>query len=167
MKSLLVGLLMLGLTAAGCGDGDDGGGAANSTSDDTTVSVRDLGDAGQVLVDSKGAALYTSDQEAGGTVRCTGSCASIWLPLTIPPAGDGPSGPTEVEDGLGVTKRGSEDQVTYKGKPLYRFAQDPTGRVTGNGLADEFGGRHFRWRVVTASGMSEAPDRPYGGTGGY
>src|SRR3569833_1293849 len=68
---------------------------------------------GKVLVGAKGRTLYVFDLGA-----CTGSCASAWPPLltTGKPAG---------VHGLG-TKRLAYGtlQVTFAGKPLYRYALD-------------------------------------------
>ena len=47
------------------------------------MSVARVGGVGDVPVDADGSALYASDQETGGAVRCVGSCAAIWLPLTV------------------------------------------------------------------------------------
>ena len=68
---------------------------------------------GAVLVDAKGRTLYVFDLGA-----CTGSCAAAWPPL-LPTAR--PSGPK----GLGTTRRADGKlQVTFAGKPLYRYALD-------------------------------------------
>jgi predicted lipoprotein with Yx(FWY)xxD motif len=83
---------------------------------------------GKVLVDAKGRTLYVFDLGA-----CTGSCASAWPPLltTGTPAG---------VHGLG-TKRLSNgtQQVTFAGKPLYRYALDvKPGQVAGAAVAHWF-----------------------------
>jgi predicted lipoprotein with Yx(FWY)xxD motif len=116
---------------------------------------------GDVLVDSAGAALYTADQEMDGKVRCTRSCADIWLPLTLSGSGD-PTGPDDVAGELGVAERpGGARQLTFDGQPLYRFADDPmAGQVTGDGLSDTFDGRLFSWQVATAAGGSGEGAQP-------
>jgi predicted lipoprotein with Yx(FWY)xxD motif len=110
-----------------------------------------------VLVNSKGFALYSPVQEKGGTIRCTGSCATIWLPLTVkgsPTAGSGLK--------LGTVMRpDGTTQVTFEGKPLYRFAEDSTPKaVGGNGVSDNFGGKRFTWHVASPGKTSS------GGSGG-
>jgi predicted lipoprotein with Yx(FWY)xxD motif len=153
MKKLLgVAAIVAVFTLAACGGGGGGGGstmAAASAGGGKTVAVQGLGNAGQVLVDSSGHALYASEQEANGMVLCTGGCESFWSPLTI--KGGNPSG--SVPGTLGVVKRpdGSR-QVTYNGMPLYSFTQDGTGEVTGDGFSDAFGGQHFTWHVVSVRG---------------
>jgi hypothetical protein len=45
-------------------------------------------------------------------------------------------------------------QVTINGRPLYTFAEDSPGQVTGNGFKAQFGGHHFTWNVVRAIGTT-------------
>jgi predicted lipoprotein with Yx(FWY)xxD motif len=153
----------LALVLAGCGDDSDEGNPDSSAggSTATTVSVETVDGMGEVLVDSEGAALYTADQEKDGKVRCADSCAEIWIPLTVS-GGDEPTGSDDVPGDLGVAERpGGERQVSYDGKPLYRFADDPTaGQVTGDGLSDTFDGRLFSWQVATADDDSDGMGRP-------
>jgi predicted lipoprotein with Yx(FWY)xxD motif len=148
---VLAAAVILLLAACGGSDSSAGGSASNAG---PTVSSESVDGVGRVLVDAKGAALYAADQEAHGMVLCTDSCTSVWEPLTVgvgmPTAGDGLAGK------LGVAARpdGSR-QVTFDGRPLYRFAEDrDPGTVTGNGAADSFGGRAFTWHVATPSGVS-------------
>ena len=146
------------LALAACGGSNDNGGGSNAAASNATVSM-DNG----TLVDSKGAPLYTSEQEKSGKVVCTAGCSSIWLPLTAsgtPTAGDGVSGK------LGTVKRpDGAKQVTLDGRPLYRFAEDGTdGKATGDGVKDNFGGQQFTWHVE-GSGAT-ASDSGGGGSGG-
>ena len=141
------------LLLAACGSGNDGG-DATASSPSTTVSLDD-----GLLVDSSGAALYTSDQEKSGKVACTGGCTSIWLPLAAPGSGQ-PSAGDGVSGKLGTLERpdGSR-QVTLDGRPLYRFAQDgDAGKATGDGLTDSFGGRRFTWHAEGTGTSSSAGD---------
>ena len=54
-----------------------------------------------------------------------------------------PSAAAALHGKLGLVSRpDGARQVTFRGRPLYRFTQDPSpGVVTGNGFADSFGGR--------------------------
>jgi predicted lipoprotein with Yx(FWY)xxD motif len=156
-------LLILGaavaavLALAACGGG--GGGASGnapgtmaSGSNATTVSAEQIGDAGTVLVDSEGKALYASDEEtAGGKVLCTDdACLSFWTPLTV--NGGKPTG-SSLPGKLGVVERpDGTRQVTYDGKLLYSFNEDEAGEVTGDGFVDAFGGQQFTWHVVHSDG---------------
>src|SRR5262245_12802975 len=154
---------------AACG-GSSGGGEATASSSNggSTVSVADLGEAGSVLVDSSGQALYASEQEMeSGKVLCTGACNSFWKPLTI--SGGTPTG--SVPGHLGVMKRPEGSmQVTFDGKLLYTFTQEGPEEVTGDGFQDAFEGNQFTWHVVTTEGGSATSSEEAGASetrGGY
>jgi predicted lipoprotein with Yx(FWY)xxD motif len=158
------GALVLLLAACGMGSGGDAGAASTPTgggaSAASTVSVK-----GGVLVDGKGRALYEADQESGGTLRCTGSCLNVWVPLLVtgkPKAGTGVSGT------LGTVDRpGGRHQVTYDGTPVYAFAFDKSpGQVTGDGTKDSFGGQHFTWHAVRPGGGTSPASGGGSGSGG-
>lgn len=157
MKRLLIigAPFAAALVLSACGGGSsesttpaasDGG----ATSD--TVAVKSIGGLSSVLVASSGKALYASDEEADGKVRCTGACTSFWQPLTV---GSGmPTAPGGAGK-LAVTVRpGGARQATADGKLLYTFSEDTPGTLKGNGFSDDFGGRHFTWHAVTAGGKS-------------
>jgi predicted lipoprotein with Yx(FWY)xxD motif len=158
MKKMLISLALgaLALVATACG-GAGGGAAAGSTAAGTatTVSVQHVDGVGNVLVDAKGMALYSPQQEAGGKVMCTGSCTSIWVPLTLSGSAK-PSGSSDVGSKLGTVDRpDGAVQVTYQGKPLYTFVEDSSpGSVSGNGFHDQFGGRQFTWQVASVGAVT-------------
>src|SRR4051812_18714954 len=108
--------------------------SAATTGSHTTVAVRST-DVGDVLTDSAGRTLYSSQQEKG-TVRCTSSaCTAVWQPLTVA-AGTQPTGPRQVSSGLSTVRRPDGTQVTFDGQPLYTFSLDRSaGQVGGNGVA--------------------------------
>jgi predicted lipoprotein with Yx(FWY)xxD motif len=141
--------LMLLLSACGESSDSSSGRTQTGSSAGRTVSVASVDGVGNVLVDAEGAALYASNEEAGGMVLCTGSCTTIWDPLTV--GGRAPTG----ENGLGqkldvVARPDGARQVAFDGRLLYRFTEDPSaGTVTGNGFADSFAGQAFTWHVVT------------------
>jgi predicted lipoprotein with Yx(FWY)xxD motif len=158
MTKMLISMALgaLALVATACG-GASGGAAAGATQGGTatTVSVQHVDGVGNVLVDAKGMALYSPQQEANGKVMCTGSCTSIWIPLTL--AGSAkPTGSSDVASKLGTVDRpDGAVQVTYQGKPLYTFAEDTgPGSVTGNGFHDQFAGRQFTWEVASVGAVS-------------
>jgi predicted lipoprotein with Yx(FWY)xxD motif len=159
MKRLLIAaaavavVAVLALAACGGGGGGSDNASAPSSAGTATVSVKDLGDSGAVLVDSAGKALYESDQEAADpNVLCTDACEDFWQPLTIDsgmPTGN------DVPGKLGVAKRpDGTRQVTLDGRRLYSFVQDDPGEVTGEGFSDAFGGQTFTWHVVNADGST-------------
>jgi predicted lipoprotein with Yx(FWY)xxD motif len=167
MIPVAVFVTVLALAACGEGTYDSSDSARTTESDDGTadVSVEELGDAGGVLVDSVGRALYIADEEAGRSVVCTGACTSFWIPLTID--ADAPSG-NSLQSELGVIERDDgARQVTFNGKRLYRFVQDEPGVVTGDGLSDAFDGQQFTWHVVSVGEMDSTQDAPKGDSFGY
>lgn len=175
MKAIKTHISLVAFAAAAvllfsaCGGSDDSGAGSSAqggSSAARTVSVASVDGVGDVLVDAEGAALYAADQEAGGMVRCTDGCATIWDPLTVsgnPTLGEGLDGT------LGVVKRpDGAQQVTFDGRLLYRFVEDPSpGTVTGNGFADTFDGQAFTWHVATPDGVSTSSANSTTSSDGY
>jgi predicted lipoprotein with Yx(FWY)xxD motif len=161
-KTITIAALLaaLALLVSACGGGSDSGsGSAAGAAPGTTeqISVGDVDGVGEVLVDRQGVALYFSEEEAaGGMVLCTSdACTSFWDPLLLDGA-DQPTGAAELSGRLGTTQRpGGAQQVTFEGKPLYRFTEDSgPGVVSGDGFVDAFDGQEFTWSVATPSGES-------------
>jgi predicted lipoprotein with Yx(FWY)xxD motif len=103
---------------------------------------------GTTLVDSQGMTLYHLSVERNGKFICdTAACVGVWHPL-IASSGGTPSG--EVGS-LGTVKRPEGSlQVTYKGSPLYTFAQDKkAGETNGRGIKDV-----GIWSAVTTGSSS-------------
>src|SRR5262245_10637366 len=156
MKRLLtlgvVGVAALAIGIAIAVAATTGGDSAKKGS--AAVSVKSIAGHGKVLVDSKGRALYRSDQERGGMVLCTGACLSFWQPVTVSGTPKGGSTPGK----LAVVKRPDGGrQVTYQGRLLYAFKLDGPGKVTGDGFKDAFGGQKFTWHVVRPAGTTSSP----------
>jgi predicted lipoprotein with Yx(FWY)xxD motif len=116
--------------------------------------------------------LYHLSGEQNGKFICTSTaCLGVWHPLIAPSSG-APSG--EVGS-LGTVKRPEGTvQVTYKGTPLYTFAQDKqAGETNGQGIKDV-----GTWSVIATSSSStpsstsssSEPEKSSGGSssgGGY
>jgi predicted lipoprotein with Yx(FWY)xxD motif len=86
-----------------------------------------------VLTTTKGRTLYSLSVEKNGRFICTASCLSVWHPLIVP-AGVRPTGPVKLGT-IGRPEGGT--QVTYKGRPLYRFGGDAkAGQANGEGIKD-------------------------------
>ncbi|MBI5949757.1 MAG: hypothetical protein HY875_16600 [Chloroflexi bacterium] len=135
--------------AAGCG-GDDGygnpGGGTNTQAPATStggaaspgavVKIGEVASVGKVLADASGLTLYTFNQDVANSGRssCSGACATTWPPLLAP------AGALTKPDGLTaelgvITRDDGGKQVTYGGRPLYRFAGDKApGEAKGQGL---------------------------------
>jgi predicted lipoprotein with Yx(FWY)xxD motif len=102
--------------------------------------------------------------ESGGSIQCTGQCASVWPPFlesggTLPTESGGASG------ALGTIARpDGSTQITYNGMPLYQYSGDSQpGQANGQGIQGV-------WFAVTASGTASGSPSPSGGRyggGGY
>jgi predicted lipoprotein with Yx(FWY)xxD motif len=118
-----------------------------------------------VLTTTKGRTLYSLSVEKNGKFICTGFCLSVWHPLTVP-AGVRPTGPVK----LGTVERPEGGtQVTYKGRPLYRFGGDTkTGQANGEGIKD-VGTWHAASPPQKAAepAPQPQPETPYPYSGGY
>ena len=116
-----------------------------------TASSSSLG--GTILVDAQGMTLYHLSGEQTGKFICTSSaCVGVWHPLTVA-AGNTPTGVSSLAT---VKRPDGSVQVTYKGTPLYIFAQDQSpGQANGQGVKDV-----GTWRAVTVSGESGAESTP-------
>ena len=149
------------LVLAACGGSSTSKTSSGAAKGSDTVSVKHVGGLGAVLVDSSGKALYSPAQDTAKMIRCTGQCTTFWQPLV---AGAGkPTAGTGVP-ALGVVKRpDGTRQITAAGKPLYTFTRDSSGKITGNGFKDTFGGRNFVWHLVLAGGGT-APKSSSGGS---
>lgn len=127
--------------------------ASASSSTGSTVLVKSAPNSklgGTVLVNSQGLTLYHLSAEQGGKFICTSaSCTQVWHPVVVA-SGTNPSGTV---GSLGVVKRpDGTEQVTYKGMPLYTFAQDTAaGQANGQGIKDV-----GTWTAVTTS-TAKAP----------
>ena len=167
---VLAAAAAVGLSACGGSSSSSSGASTGSkpAAAGDTVSLKSVSGVGAVLVDSKGFALYSPDQEKSGTVRCIGSCTAIWVPLTLSKGVSAPTASSSLMLKLGTVMRpDGKSQVTFDGKPLYRFSPDGSpGKVTGNGASDQFGGRSFTWHVVS-SGKTQTTTMPTTTSSGY
>jgi predicted lipoprotein with Yx(FWY)xxD motif len=105
---------------------------------------------GPILVDSAGRTLYFTDQEADGAAHCVDECLDTWFP-----AAPGPGLPS-----LGALRRRDtgQRQLTYHGRPLYRFGLDGgRGEASGDNLTDAFDGTVFVWHAATVVGTALPP----------
>jgi predicted lipoprotein with Yx(FWY)xxD motif len=101
----------------------------------------------EILVSSKGLTLYHFLREGKGTIKCTGSCSMLWLPLVVL-AGAKPVAGAGLDAGkLGTVRRpDGRLQVTYNGLALYRDFYDKSGGQA-NGQ-----GQDRLWYAVTPAG---------------
>jgi len=109
----------------------------------TTVLIVQHSNLGFVMAEANGSVVYTYAKDSkGGPPTCTGSCASVWAPVTgMPKAGpaDNFPGSFGVVTGAGGTK-----VITYDGYPLYTYVGASTLSTKGNGIDGE-------WHVIKLS----------------
>jgi predicted lipoprotein with Yx(FWY)xxD motif len=130
--------------AAGCssGSGRSSGGGAYGGPGGRPASSAGAGAANAVeirlshdrLTAPDGHSLYFNTVDTASKIQCTGSCSSIWPPVT---------GQAQAGSGLESARFGTAprpdgtEQVTYYGHPLYEFSGDMTaGTTKGDGIAD-------------------------------
>lgn len=160
----LIPALAASLTLAACGSSSSGSSSSSSqaaatpasststSSGESAAVVKTASNAGlraTVLVNAQGMTLYALSGEQNGKFICTSSaCTQVWHPLSAP-AGT-PSGSV---GSLATVKRPDGTvQVTYKGMPLYTFAQDQApGETKGQGIKDV-----GTWTVVTVGSKSSS-----------
>lgn len=164
--------LLLGATAAlatltACGGGSSSGAQSSSGSapaaSSAAVSVKDV-NGGPTLVDASGKTLYFTDQEAGGTMKCTANCLTFWIPAT------GTADAANAVPGVTVVKRSDTgaDQLAFQGKPLYTFKLDTgAGQDKGNNAQDSFGGTAFTWHAATTTAAAAPTQAPSSSGGAY
>jgi len=100
-----------------------------------------------VLTTLAGRTLYTLSAETKGKFICTGPCLTTWHPLVVP-AGVKPTGTVKL--GTIVRPDNKRVQVTYRGRPLYRFDGDSkAGDANGEGIKDV-----GTWHAATAPGAA-------------
>jgi len=134
-----------GYGAAGAADdgGEDDGSAAHPGTELTTADSQ----FGEALFDGERRAIYYFDRETSERSECYGACAAAWPPVLT-------DGEPVAEGGaetslLGTTKRDDgSTQVTYDGRPLYYYVDDPPGEILCHD-AEEFGGV---WLAVQPDG---------------
>jgi len=109
----------------------------------TTVLIIQHSNLGWVMAKASGFVVYTYAKDSrGGPPTCTGSCASVWAPVTgVPKAGPADNFPGTF--GV-VTGAGGVKQITYNGYPLYTLKGATAFSTKGNGLGGE-------WHVIFLS----------------
>lgn len=166
---LAVPLVILGLTVAACGsDGDDqatetattaasGASTAPDSSEQkaeqpaaaATGTKITTGDSqfGEILFDGDDRAIYYFDKEQNGKSECYGACAVAWPPVLT----DGrpfSAGGAQARLVGSVKRNDGTTQVTYDGRPLYYYVDDPPGEILCHNV-EEFGGL---WLAVEPDG---------------
>ncbi len=104
---------------------------------------------GKVVAKSNGHTLYMFRKDKGTKSACYGACATFWPPLVT--TGKPKAGPGLEASLLGTAKRTDGTlQVTYKGHPLYAYAEDKKAGVTKGEGSKAFGAG---WYALTPTGI--------------
>jgi predicted lipoprotein with Yx(FWY)xxD motif len=152
-----------GITAASA-SGSTAASAASMTAASATVRTASVTVAGKtetILVNRQGLPLYIYRPDTATRSFVTGGLARLWPPLTSPAvAGAGVTGK------VAVLKDVNGQQVTYNGHPLYTFADDHAGQVTGQGVQNFFVATPGIASITMSAG-STAPATPAVRSGGY
>jgi predicted lipoprotein with Yx(FWY)xxD motif len=126
-----------------------------------TASVTVDGKTETILVNRQGLPLYIYRPDTATRSLVSGGLARLWPPLTSPAvAGAGVTGK------LAVLKDVNGQQVTYNGHPLYTFADDQAGQVTGQGVQNFFVATPGTASITMSAG-SAAPAAPAAPSGRY
>lgn len=163
--AILASVVVLAL--AGCGAAATGKHTARPTTTSSapvvkTASVTVKGSSETVLTNSNGYTLYYVTKDTPTKLFCTGSCASIWPPLTT--SESSVAAPSGVGGTFSIFHGANGAQVEYNGHPLYTYSGD-----TGPGQSHGQGYLGI-WFVATpalaAAGAGSQPS-PSSSSGGY
>ena len=164
-RIILAGVGLAALAAAGgiTAASASGTPAARATGPATvrTASATVAGKTETILVNRQGLPLYIYRPDTATTSLVTGSLARLWPPLTSPAVAS-----AGVTGKVAVLKDVNGQQVTYNGHPLYTFADDHAGQVTGQGVQNFFVATPGIASITMSAG-STPPATPTGASGGY
>ena len=111
-----------------------------------------------ILVNGGGLPLYFYRPDTATRSLVTGGLAQLWPPLTSAAPAAGVSGK------ITVLRDAHGDQVAYNGHPLYTFADDHAGQVTGQGVQNFFVATPGLAPITASSAPAgPAPAAPTGG----
>src|SRR4051794_19679266 len=85
---------------------------------------------GKIAVNAKHLALYTWKKEPAGKIRCTGACATMWPPLTVPAHTMVAKHVAGLMGTVGTLVRpDGRTQVTLNGHALYTYRGDTPTKI--------------------------------------
>jgi len=168
LKRGLIGVAGLAVVGAACGSSTHSGTSAGTNAPSSsapsssaapvsaaayTVSAKQVGSNGTLLVNGDGRTLYLLSSEKGGNFTCTDAngCTKVWPPVELPSGVTKPVAGNGINSSLLSSVRNSAGDlyVTYGGWPLYTYSGDPgSGSVNGVGI-NSFGGT---WYAVSTAG---------------
>ena len=129
MKKVLLLLLVSVFLLQSCNDDDD----TNTKSAENTVKLANSSTHGKILTDEDGMSLYFFSKDSKETSECIDGCLDLW-PIFYQEKITTDSG-LDLADFATITRSDGEKQTTYKGWPLYYFANDAiAGDTNGDGV---------------------------------
>jgi predicted lipoprotein with Yx(FWY)xxD motif len=132
----------------GSGGSGQSGGSGGGSGPGVTITTANS-QFGQVLFDGDERAIYFFDKDTSDRSECYGECAAAWPPVLT--KGEPEAVGTAEAKLLGTINRNDgSTQVTYKGRPLYYYVDDPRGQILCHGV-EEFGGV---WLAVEPNGSA-------------
>jgi predicted lipoprotein with Yx(FWY)xxD motif len=134
-RAIVVGMRTLVVLAVIAGALAVGSVADAGSSGSAPVATLKTNAFGKVLSRRDGQALYywRVEKQAGGRVRCTGSCAAAWPPLLVRSAAAVPKRVVGITGVFGVVRRpDGKLQVTRNRLPLYTYAHEGPKQVLCN-----------------------------------
>ncbi|MGS2764659.1 COG4315 family predicted lipoprotein [Sinomicrobium sp. M5D2P9] len=118
-----------------CSSDDDSPSTPDPEPTGNTIELTENSEHGTMLTDSEGMTLYFFSDDSRAASTCTGGCLSVWPvfyteDITVDEGLD-------ADDFATITREDGTKQTTYKGWPLYYFANDSdAGDVNGDGVGD-------------------------------
>lgn len=138
--------------ATGNSASQPGAASAGGPASGVTLTLVSQGPKGPYVGDGSGATLYILEGDRDGS-KCVGECLAAWPPVAM--GGTQPNGGPGLQGAMiaSIIRPDGSRQVTYDGRPLYRYAADSgAGSTNGDGVKDKFG----TWRLVRPTG-DQAP----------
>ena len=154
MAGLAIGILF---SAASCSKKSNDNPPAPPPVPKIQVQLADNASFGKIMTDSNGRSLYFFSDDAGDTSTCYGGCATAWPIFYVnnPTLSDG----LKSSDFATITRNDGSKQTTYKGWPLYYFAQDSkAGDVKGDPVGKVWYVAKPDYTVMIANGQLKGND---------
>ncbi|WP_019377432.1 hypothetical protein [Virgibacillus halodenitrificans] len=112
------------------------GTSSEADTDTSSLQLLENDDVGKYLADSDGMTLYYFTKDEEGKSNCSDKCLENWPAFTTQDF-EVPEGFSKDDFGTIMREDTGEEQVTYKGYPLYYFVKDKEkGDVNGQGVKD-------------------------------
>ena len=121
------------------------------------LTVASVDEGGRYIADSAGNAVYMLEADGDGVDACVGDCLETWPPVLVTDVQPSVDLGMDLDaDLLGTVERDDGTmQLTYNGRPLYRYAADTgANRTAGHGIEDQWG----HWYLMAPTGMEFEAD---------